>query len=187
MRGEEVGRDLLTYVYRTTEGNPLLVGHLLRDLEESGHLAREGGQWRWSAPADLPPQASLHELLGRRVERLPSTARQVLDAAAVLARDCDEALVAEMTDLPADEVAEGLSRLAAADLLVPTFERVKGTLAFAHEEIARAARRLLREDQRVALHRRAARAIASRRGVSPTEIAAHYHAAGAGGEAHKHA
>ena len=187
MRGEEVGRELLTYVYRTTEGNPLLVGQLLRDLEESGHLAREGRHWRWSPSAELPPQAGLHELLARRVERLPGTARQVLDAAAVLSRDCDEGLVAEMTGLPAPDVAEGLTRLAAADLLVPTFERVRGTLAFAHEEVARAARRLLPEERQVALHRQAARVLAARAGVSPTEVAAHYEAAGASVEAHEHA
>jgi predicted ATPase/GGDEF domain-containing protein len=187
MRGEEVGRELLTYVYRSTEGNPLLIGHLLRDLEESGHLARDGGQWRWSAPAELPPQATLHELLARRVERLPRSARHVLEAAAVLARDCDEGLVMEMTGLPAMEVAEGLARLAAADLLVPTFERVRGALAFAHEEIARAARRLMSEERRVALHLQAALVLASRPGVSPTEVAAHYEAAGASVEAHEHA
>lgn len=187
MRGDEVGRDLLTYVYRTTEGNPLLVGHLLRDLEESGHLAREHGQWRWSAPAELPPQASLHELLARRVERLPRSARQVLEAAAVLARDCDEELVTEMTGLPTEDVVEGLARLAAADLLVPTFERVRGSLAFAHEEVARAARRLLGAERRIALHLRAAQVLASRSGVSPTEVAAHYEAAGASVDAHEHA
>lgn len=187
MRGDEVGRELLTYVYRTTEGNPLLVGHLLRDLEESGHLAREHGQWHWSAPAELPPQATLHELLARRVERLPHSARLVLEAAAVLARDCDEELVAEMTGLPAEDVVEGLARLAAADLLVPTFERVRGSLAFAHEEVARAARRLLGEKQRIALHLRAAQVLAERAGVSPTEVAAHYEAAGASLEAHEHA
>ena len=187
MRGEEVGRELLSYVYRTTEGNPLLVGHLLRDLEESGHLAREDGQWRWSPPAELPPQATLHELLARRVERLPRSAREVLDAAAVLARDCDEGLVIEMTGFPAQDVADGLARLAAADLLVPTFERVKGALAFAHEEVARAARRLLSEEQRVALHLQAARVLKERPGVSPTEIAAHYEAAGASVEAHEYA
>ena len=187
MRGEEVGRELLSYVYRTTEGNPLLVGHLLRDLEESGHLAREEGRWHWSPPAELPPQAGLHELLARRVERLPQSARQVLDAAAVLARDCDEELVAEMTGLPAQDVAAGLARLAAADLLVPTFERVRGALAFAHEEVARAARRLLDEEQRAALHLQAARVLGTRPGVSPTEIAAHYEAAGASLEAHEYA
>jgi predicted ATPase len=187
MRGEEVGRELLSYVYRTTEGNPLLVGHLLRDLEESGHLANEEGRWRWSPPAELPPQASLHELLARRVERLPQSARQVLEAAAVLARDCDEGLVAEMTGLPAQDVAAGLAQLAAADLLVPTFERVRGALAFAHEEVARAARRLLDEQQRAALHLQAAHVLSTRPGVSPTEIAAHYEAAGASLEAHEYA
>ena len=187
MRGDEIGRDLLTYVYRSTEGNPLLIGHLLRDLEESGHLAREAGQWRWSAPADLPPQGSLHELLARRVERLPQPARQVLEAAAVLARDCDEELMVEMTGLPSADVAQGLATLAAADLLVPTFERVRGTMAFAHEEVARAARRLLDVPRRRALHLQAARVLVARRGVSPTEIAAHYEAAGAGLEAHEYA
>ena len=44
----EAGRDLLAYVYRHTEGNPLHVAHLLRDLEEGGHLVREGERWRWS-------------------------------------------------------------------------------------------------------------------------------------------
>jgi len=187
MRGEEVGRELLTYVYRTTEGNPLLVGHLLRDLEESGHLACEDGQWRWSPPAELPPQATLHELLARRVERLPRSAREVLEAAAVLARDCDEGIVAEMTGFPAEDVADGLARLSAADLLVPTFERVKGALAFAHDEVARAARRLMTDAQRVALHLQAARVLSNRPNVSPTEIAAHYEAAGAGIEAHEYA
>ena len=49
MRGEEVGRDLLAHAYRQTEGNPLLLTHLLRDLEESGHLLFERDRWRWSA------------------------------------------------------------------------------------------------------------------------------------------
>jgi predicted ATPase/GGDEF domain-containing protein len=187
LRDEDVGRDLLTYVYRTTEGNPLLLTHLLRDLEESGHLTFEDGRWRWSPPADLPPQTTLHVLLERRMERLPRSARDVLDAASVLSRDCDEELVTDMTGLPAAEVAEGLARLAAAELLIPTFERVRGTLAFAHEEVARTARRLLDHDRGIALHLEAARVLSTRSGVSPTEIAAHYEAAGEGLQAHAYA
>lgn len=187
MRGEEVGRDLLAYAYRHTEGNPLLLTHLLRDLEESGHLALDGARWRWSPVGELPPHATLHELLARRVGRLPHSARAVLDAAAVLARDCDEELVAEMTGLPAQDVAEGLARLSAAELLTPTFERVRGALAFAHEELARVTRSLLEPGRRVELHVQAARVLAARGGVSATEIASHYEAAGAGPEAHAYA
>ena len=38
----EAGRDLLAYLYRHTEGNPLHLVHLLRDLEESGPSRARG-------------------------------------------------------------------------------------------------------------------------------------------------
>jgi GGDEF domain-containing protein/tetratricopeptide (TPR) repeat protein len=186
MRGEEVGRDLLAHTYRQTEGNPLLLTHLLRDLEESGHLLFEGDRWRWSAAASLPPQATLEELLARRIRRLPPSARTVIDAAAVLSHDCDEELLAQMTTLPMDDVVEGLGRLLAAELLVPTFDRVRGVFAFAHEEVARATRALLEPDRRIALHRRAAEMLARRNAGSPTEIAMHYAAAGDASDAHRY-
>ncbi|HEY2066029.1 MAG TPA: AAA family ATPase [Gemmatimonadaceae bacterium] len=188
MRGEEVGRDVLAYAYRQTEGNPLLLTHLLRDLEESGHLVLDGtDRWRWSAAADLPPQASLHELLARRINRLPTYARAVLEAAAVLGRECDDDLVTEMTELDPHDVADGLARLAAMELLIPTFERVRGGLVFAHDEVARVTRALLTDDRRIALHLRAARALDKRRTIAPSEIASHFEAAGAGPEAHAYA
>ena len=186
MRGEEVGRDLLAYVYRQTEGNPLLLAHLLRDLEESGHLAFEGSRWRWSAAANLPPQATLQELLERRIERLPRAARAVLEAASVLAHDCDEELLEQMTLLPMKEVIEGLSRLLAVELVVPTFERVRGAFAFAHDEVARATRALLDDSRRAALHHRAAVVLAGRSAGSANEIATHFAAAGADREAHEY-
>ena len=186
MHGEEVGRDLLAYVYRQTEGNPLQLTHLLRDLEESGHLVFEQEQWRWSATTRLPPQATLQELLARRLDRLPASARALLEAAAVLGHDCDEEVLAQMTRLPMLDVVEGLARLLAAELLTPTFERVRGAFSFAHDEVARAAIALLPDHRRAALHLRAAEVIAQRGTGSPSEIAMHYSAAGADREAHEH-
>ena len=186
MRGEEVGRDLLAYAYRQTEGNPLLLTHLLRDLEESGHLVFEGARWRWSAASSLPPQAALPELLGRRIGRLPPSARAVLEAAAILAHDFDEELLVRMTSLPAADVVEGLARLLSADLLAPTFERVRGAFAFTHDEVARATRSLLGGERRAALHRRAAEVIVGRGAASAAEIAMHYSAASAEPEAHEY-
>jgi tetratricopeptide (TPR) repeat protein/GGDEF domain-containing protein len=187
MHGDDVGRDLLAYVYRHTQGNPLLLTHLLRDLEESGHLYREDDHWQWSAPSTLPPQASLEELLARRIGRLPPAARAVLEAAAVLARECDEELLAELTELPAADVAEALVHLTSTELLTPTFERVRGTLAFSHEEVARVVRLLLAEERRVALHLRAAGLLAAQSGIPASEVAAQYEAAGAMSESHEYA
>ncbi len=186
MRGEEVGRDLLAYAYRQTEGNPLLITHLLHDLEESGHLMFEDEQWRWSAAAALPAQATLGELLERRIGRLPLPARTVLAAAAVLAHDYDEELLAEMTSLSPTEIAGALDSLLAAELIAPTFQRVRGAYAFAHEEVARAARTMLDERARAALHLRAAEVLARRSVGAATEIAAHYAAAGRDHEAHEY-
>jgi tetratricopeptide (TPR) repeat protein len=186
MRGEDVGRDLLANIYRQTEGNPLLLTHLLRDLEESGHLVFEEQRWRWSAAASLPPQATLTELLARRIERLPPSARAVLEAASVLAHDCDEELLAQITMLPMADVGEGLAHLFAAELLAPTFERVRGAFAFTHAEVARATRAMLDDQRRAALHHRAAEVLAQRGPGSPAEIAMHYAAAGADREAHEY-
>lgn len=186
MRGEEIGRDLLAYVYRQTEGNPLLLTHLLRDLEESGHIAFDGVRWQWSSVTNLPPQASLEQLLARRIDRLPSSARAVLEATAVLAHECDEDLLAQMTMLPLEDAVEGLARLLAAELLVPTFERVRGGFAFAHEEVARATRALLTPARLAALHGRAADLLAQRAAASVTEVAAHYAAAGQDRSAHEY-
>jgi GGDEF domain-containing protein/tetratricopeptide (TPR) repeat protein len=187
MHGEEVGRDLLAYVYRHTEGNPLLLTHLLRDLAEGGHLTRGDDRWRWSTASALPPQASLAELLARRIGRLAPAARTVLEAAAVLARDFDAELVGTLTGLSRDEVAEGLTRLSASELLMPTFERVRGTVAIAHEEIARLTREQIEPTRRAALHHATARLLTLQPGVSPSEIAAHYEAANAPAETHEFA
>jgi GGDEF domain-containing protein/tetratricopeptide (TPR) repeat protein len=187
MHGEEVGRDLLAYAYRQTEGNPLLLTHLLRDLEESGHVFSRDAHWQWSAATALPPQATLEELLTRRIKRLTPTARTVLDAAAVLARECEEEPLVELTGLSLAEVQDGVSRLCACELLTPTFERIRGTVAFAHEEVARVARSLLDGPRRAELHRRAAALLAAKPGVSASEIATHYEAAGAQAETHEFA
>jgi GGDEF domain-containing protein/tetratricopeptide (TPR) repeat protein len=185
MHGEEVGRDLLAYVYRHTEGNPLLLTHLLRDLAEEGHLVRGDARWQWSAVSALPAQVSLAELLERRIGRLSPAARTVLEAVAVLGREFDEELVRALTGLPGDAVTQGLTRLCASELLVPTFERVRGTLAIAHEEIARLTRAQIEPTRRAALHRAAARLLTLQPGISPSEVAAHYEAANAPAETHE--
>jgi predicted ATPase/GGDEF domain-containing protein len=187
MRGDDIGRDLLAYVYRHTEGNPLLLTHLLRDLEEAGHLSLRGDRWQWGVVDTLPHETTLPEVLARRIGRLPPSARAVLEAAAVLSRDCDEEVLAQMTVLPIEEVIDGLARLSSAELLTPTFERVRGTHAFAHEEVARVTRSLLDGRRSAILHHQAAHLLAARGGVPATEIARHYEAAGEGPEAHEFA
>ncbi|MEO8624568.1 MAG: AAA family ATPase, partial [bacterium] len=75
MRTGQLGRDLLAYVYRCSQGNPLMLTHLMRDLEEGGHVVRSESAWQWSPVSELPAPVSLSDLLARRIARLPAGAR----------------------------------------------------------------------------------------------------------------
>ena len=188
MRGAEVGRDLLAYAYRQSEGNPLLLHHLLRDLEEGGQLALEDGRWRWTPPAsDTPGPAPIETLLARRIERLGDDAGVVLEAAAVLDCESDDELLAAVSALPVERVKAAVRELSAAGLLVPTFERVRGALNIAHAEVARTARDRIGDERCRELHLRSARALSTSNAATATEVASHFEEAGAGPEAHEYA
>lgn len=183
----EAGRDLLAYLYRHTEGNPLHVAHLLRDLEESGQLARDGERWRWSAIRDLPAPATFHALVVRRAARLPARTQAVLALAATLGREFDEELLRRAGGWSAEETREHTGRLVSAGILTPTYDRESASFQFAHDELARAIRAHQSSVEQATLHGRVASALAERGSISDSVIAGHYESAGRAGDAHLHA
>jgi tetratricopeptide (TPR) repeat protein/GGDEF domain-containing protein len=187
MGHDQVGHDLLAYLYRHSEGNPLRLGHVLRDLEESGHLTRTNEQWRWSPLQELPPPVSFDALVGRRVGRLPVQCREVLDLAAVIGREFDEVLIRRAIRLEPGEVSEALACGSSARLLLPTYDRATSTYQFAHEELARAMREQIPARLRAELQARVATVLAERGGVSDSEIAWRFEFAGLHSESHRHA
>ena len=186
MRTGDLARDLLAYAYRHSEGNPLVLTHLLRDLEESGHVVAHDGEWQWSPVTELPSPTTLDDLLARRFARLPASARAVLEAAAAIGRECDEFLLFESAG-GASDVRQELDLLLKRGLLVPTFDRIRGGYAMAHDEIARVARARLAPERRVELHGRIAHTLASQERHSSAEIARHFELANLRKEAHTHA
>jgi tetratricopeptide (TPR) repeat protein len=182
----EAGRDLLAYLYRHTEGNPLHVAHLLRDLEEGGHLLREGERWRWSDLRELPSDVSFAEVIARRVARLPAPCAPVLEIVATLDREFDETFLMRARDWDEDELREGIGCLVDARILTPTYDRDCASYLFSHDELARVVRESLTREQRAEMHARVAAALAVT-GASHSLIASHFEAAGQSAEAHQHA
>ncbi len=182
----DLGRDLLAYAYRHSEGNPLVLTHLLRDLEESGHLAAHDGEWQWSPVSELPSPTNLDELLARRLARLPSPAREVLEAAAAIGRECEESFLFQSATAAPDG-RQGLEHLLKRGLLMPTFDRERAGYVVAHDEIARVARAQLLPARRVELHSRIAHALVAQQQQSSAEIARHFELANLRREAHTHA
>jgi predicted ATPase len=183
----EAGRDLLAYVYRHTEGNPLHAVHLLRDLEESGHLVREGERWRWSDLRDLPAGVTFNEVIERRVARLPSSCAPVLELVATLDREFDEAFLLRAEEWDVETMRDGIRALIDARILTPTYDRDCASYLFSHDELARVVRERLDPVRKAELHGRVADALASSASASHSLIASYYDMAGRGAETHEHA
>ncbi|MEP6622294.1 MAG: AAA family ATPase [bacterium] len=183
---KSLAREILAYVYRQSEGNPLVLTHLMRDLEEGGFVAPQGETWQWSSVNDLPAPVPLDQLLERRMARLPGSARAVLEAAAVLGREADASLLFD-SSLDAPEARRGLDCLIERGLIIPTYDRGGAAYIVSHDEVARVARQRISAERHVELHERIARALAAHERQSVAEIAEHFESAGNGAEAHRYA
>jgi predicted ATPase len=186
MRTGELGRDLLAYVYRHSAGNPLVLVHLMRDLEEAGHVVSHEGVWQWSPVSELPTHVTLDDLLARRLARLPEPAREVLEAAAVIGRESEEVLLLD-SSLEMPDARQGLEHLLECGLLVPTYDRGRAAYVVSHDEVARVACARLTPARSIELHGRIARALAAHEPQSPAEIAGHFELANNRVEAHRYA
>jgi len=103
---DEDGVDLAHAVRRETDGNPFFTTELLRHLGESG-LVHQDEAGRWVASDDLYEKGlpqSVREVVGQRVDRLGDEARRVLSQAAVIGRDFDIELLAQVAEIDEDDL-----------------------------------------------------------------------------------
>ena len=122
--------------------------------------------------------ATLVDLVTARLDRLPESARQVLQAAAVLEPDFDFTTLTKVSGRSEDEMLDALDALLAADVLT---ERV-GEYTFVHPLVATIVLNGMSYARSAVLNRRAAAAReATHTGQLPAiagRLAAHYEAAG---------
>jgi DNA-binding CsgD family transcriptional regulator/tetratricopeptide (TPR) repeat protein len=106
------------FVAARADGIPLFVEELLTGLITTGALSREDGGW--VARSRLTPRVPLTfgETVTQRLTALPSDARRVVEAAALLGRRFDWSPLASVTGLAADEVLAALRVAIDVQLLV---------------------------------------------------------------------
>jgi class 3 adenylate cyclase/tetratricopeptide (TPR) repeat protein len=187
---DQKGRQLASEITRETAGNPFFAGELIRHLTESGAIVHEQGE-RWRVVGDVAelglPQ-SVREVTGRRVERLGPDARMALSAAAVIGRDFDLSLLSRALDVPETQLLDLLDDAVAASLLQESSERA-GRFTFTHALVEHTLTADLGRTRRALLHREIAQALEEQCGDQPGErlgeLAAHWAAAGGGGDSAK--
>jgi DNA-binding CsgD family transcriptional regulator/tetratricopeptide (TPR) repeat protein len=156
--GGEPERLRLGRLQDRTDGNAFFIEELLM----------AGGS---AAVSGLPP--TVQAALTARIAAAPDGAQRVLRVAAVAGRRVDHDLLADIVDLPEDELTDGLRAAIDRHLLVQDGDGESAGFAFRHALVQEAAYDDLLPGERRTLHRAYAEALAGR--AQP---------AGAGGAAH---
>ncbi|HVZ76596.1 MAG TPA: AAA family ATPase [Gemmatimonadaceae bacterium] len=182
---QEVGRELLAFLYRHTEGNPFLLTQLVRCLVDEGALWHSGQRWEWKAVSELRIPPGMDGIVTRRIAHLPESTQAVLATAAVLGRDFDVPLLAAAGAGSPAVVQLAVDEALAAGILVPTFERRRKAFALTHESISNVLVRGMPSERVRHLHRQWAQALQERQEGSAAEVALHFDAAGAAESAYQ--
>jgi DNA-binding SARP family transcriptional activator/tetratricopeptide (TPR) repeat protein len=149
-----------------TEGNPFFLVEFARLAADRGDLGQ--------LLAEEHPPAAVHDVLVRRLERLPQSSVGVLRTAAVVGRQFDLPTVADSTGLPEDDVLDALEPAEEAGLV-----REDGIdrFVFAHALVRDTIYAGLSASRRARLHAKVAEVVQRVPGRE-TERARHWLAAG---------
>ncbi len=169
-------------IHQRTEGSPLFMADLLRDLRRRQVVRQVDGQWQvtealTTLARELPE--SVRSLIQRKVDALDDVDRRLLSAAAVQGLDFDSATLAVVLAIPDDQVEDRLDRLEREHALVRFVTEAESgdrslTLRyrFAHHVYYHAFYDALRVTRRAALSRAIAETLVKRSAGQPGEGAA---------------
>jgi serine/threonine protein kinase/predicted ATPase len=174
--------SLASVIHQRTEGHPLFVADLLRDLRRRQVLRQQDGRWIVAedlAAVEREMPESVRSLVQRKMDALDETDRRLLAAASLQGIDFDTVIVSTTLDTPEDEVEDRLERLEREHALVRFVDewespdrRLTLRYRFAHHVYHNAFDRILRATRRAALSRRMADLLIGRLCDQPCDCAA---------------
>ena len=179
--------DLVPQLCRLTDGNPLFLDELLRQLGyREAEQSEEGDA---PVPPNLSPTEAIRELVARRVSRLPEDVIYLLQAAAVAGPECEAGIVAEAAELTAEQRLDAFDRAEESRLLRRVGQDIRDRYAFTHTLVRDAIYGELLRGRRVRYHHKIAvateRAHADELDTYVNELAHHFYMGAALADADK--
>ena len=175
-------RGFAAVIHQRTEGHPLFVVDLLRDLRRRQVLRQQDGAWILAeelASLQKAMPESVRSLVQRKIDALDDDDRRLLGAASVQGTDFDTAVLAAVLDRPEEDIENRLERLEREHALVRFVDEEEMphrplTLRyrFAHNVYHHAFDVSLRVTRRAALSRAIAEELIKRLGGQPCDCAA---------------
>lgn len=148
-----VPADLLHLLMSHTEGNPFFVEEILRSLAITRGDIASAGKDASRSMISIDAPRSVQDAVRLRTSRLGSTARHVLELAAVSGRHFDFDSIRELANLDELAMISALSELVNANLIV---EETAETFVFRHALTRQAVYNELLARQRRTIHRQLA-------------------------------
>lgn len=174
---EQVTGSFAAFLHQQTGGVPLAVEESVRFLAARADLARHDGRWMRRRLQSLAVPPTIRDSVLERYGRLTPEAREVLDAAAVLAQPANENTIAVVAGLVLERARCGLSEALGCSLLS---EDPRGLVSFRHALACRAVYEAVAGPFRRLLHQRAGEALTQ--GAAPAAtLARHFREAGDAG------
>ena len=180
--GKTLPVEVMDQIAAKTDGVPLFVEELTKNVVESGLLIDAGDHYDLAGP--LPPlaiPASLQDSLMARLDRLASV-REVAQMGAAIGREFSYELIRAIADVDEDTLLDTLDRLSESELIFRRGTPPNATYLFKHALVQDAAYGSLLKSRRQHLHAQIAKVLTERyRELAerqPELLAHHYAQAG---------
>ena len=184
---QDVGRELLSFLYRHTEGNPLFVVQVLRTLVDEGAVWYTGERWEWRPVSELRLPVGVSDLISRRLSRLTAEAQTILTTAAVIGREFDIDLAIDAGAGSEEELLDAVDEGIRASVLQATADRGSDRYTFTHGKMAEVLRESVNPRRLRRMHERVAQALERRTPDAAAEISMHYDRGGNTDKAYSYA
>ncbi|WP_217359013.1 ATP-binding protein [Ruegeria arenilitoris] len=189
-KGQSVSEEMYNTVAARSDGVPLYVEEVTKDLLESGALsdAKAPRDTGGTSPASSVP-STLHDALMARLDRL-SSAKEVAQIGAVIGPQFSYPLIADVARVGDKALRAGLELLVEAGVVTKSEEENLETFSYRHALIRDTAYNSLLKSERRVLHARVAQTLSDETAAigdaSPEILAHHYTMAGMSAEAIDH-
>jgi tetratricopeptide (TPR) repeat protein len=151
--------ELEELVASHTDGNPLFIEELVRDLLETGDLAKQDGRYVLArAPEALVLPSTVQGVLLARIDRLNPELRSLLQVASVVGRVFSHGLLGAVAEA-GEGFDQALLQLEDLDFVYPTTLAPERQYSFKHVLAQEAVYQTLVRSRRESLHEQVGRAI----------------------------
>jgi class 3 adenylate cyclase/tetratricopeptide (TPR) repeat protein len=172
LRVSDLPERLRSQILQRSEGNPLFLEEIIRELIDRGVLHHVGG--RWTAATDverLGIPTTLRGVLAARIDRLAAPAKAALQRASVVGRFFTYRELRALSD-PKEDLDRSLAQLLRAELIREWARSPERQYIFKHALTQEAAYASLLAGPRKALHATIARHLEEAGGAEASEKAA---------------